>query len=113
MNKFHFLSLICLVLGIAFLFFGFLSGFVEVGIFFIIPYISGSGLFGFFGFIFIIASFFLFLFGLTNLIGNENYEPEDSEFKTRKKTSIKSGGVILIGPIPIVFGSSWKIRFKA
>ncbi|RLF92053.1 hypothetical protein DRN50_09415 [Thermococci archaeon] len=26
-----------------------------------------------------------------------------------KKTSFKGGGVILIGPIPIVFGSNWKI----
>jgi len=109
MNKFHFLSLICLVLGIAFLFFGFLSGDVEAGIFFIIPYISGSGLFGFFGFICIIASIFIFLFGLTNFIQNDIYATKDLNIKPRKKTSIKGGGVVLIGPIPIVFGSSWKI----
>lgn len=109
MNKFHILSLICLILGIAFLFIGFISGDVETGIFFIIPYISGSGIFGFFGFVFIIASIFLFLFGLTNFIENEINEPVGSQFKSRKKTSIKGGGVILIGPIPIVFGSSWKI----
>ncbi|KYK21561.1 hypothetical protein AYK21_04640 [Thermoplasmatales archaeon SG8-52-2] len=109
MNKFHFLSLVCLFLGIVFLFIGFILGDVEAGIFFIIPYISGSGLFGFFGFVFIIASTFLFLFGLTNFIENEINEPADSELKSRKKTSIKGGGVILFGPIPIIFGSSWKI----
>jgi len=109
MNKFHFLSLVCLFLGIVFLFIGFILGDVEAGIFFIIPYISGSGLFGFFGFVFIIASIFLFLFGLTNFIENEINEPADSELKSRKKTSIKGGGVILFGPIPIIFGSSWKI----
>jgi uncharacterized protein (TIGR00304 family) len=109
MNKFHFLSLISLVLGIVFLFIGILSGDVEGCIFFIMPYISGSGIFGFFGFVFIIGSIFLFLFGLTNFIEKEVYESEDSEFKPRKKKSIKAGGVVLIGPIPIIFGSSWKI----
>ena len=109
MNKFHFLSLFCLVFGIVFLFIGFLSGDAEAGFFFFIPYISGSGVFAFLGFVFIVASIFLFLFGLTSFIEDEIYQPEDSELKPRKKTSIKGGGVILIGPIPIVFGSSWKL----
>lgn len=109
MNKFHILSLISLVLGIVFLFIGILSGDVEAGIFFIMPYISGSGIFGFFGFVLIIASIFLFLFGLTNFIENEINDPVDSELRPRKKSSFKGGGVVLIGPIPIIFGSSWKI----
>jgi uncharacterized protein (TIGR00304 family) len=109
MNKFHFLSLFCLVLGILFLFFGFLSDEVTAGIIFILPYISGSGLFAFLGFVFIIASIFLFLFGLTIFIENEINEPEGSELKSHKKSSIKGAGVILVGPIPIVFGNSWKL----
>jgi len=109
MNKFHFLSSFCLVLGIVFLFIGFLSGDIEAGIILILPFISGSGIFGFLGFIFILVSFFLFLFGLTSLFQDDFYKTEDSEFKTNKKPSVKGGGVVLIGPIPIIFGSSWKI----
>jgi uncharacterized protein (TIGR00304 family) len=34
---------------------------------------------------------------------------EKDETISREKTSVKGGGVVLIGPIPIVFGSNWKI----
>ena len=37
----------------------------------------------------------------------EIYEPEfEEEKKRKKKTEAKAGGVVLIGPIPIVFGES-------
>ncbi|KYK31301.1 MAG: hypothetical protein AYK22_08055 [Thermoplasmatales archaeon SG8-52-3] len=109
MNKFHFLSLFFLALGIVFLFLGFLFGDVKAGFIFILPFISGSGIFAFLGFIFIIASIFLYLFGFTSIIQNDSYNNEESEIKPRKKTSLKSGAVVLIGPIPIVFGNSIKL----
>ena len=43
--------------------------------------------------------------------GFEEYEEEEWERK-RKKTEVKAGGVVLIGPIPIVFGES-KYAFYA
>ena len=36
----------------------------------------------------------------------EEYEPEFEEERRKKKTEVKAGGVVLIGPIPIVFGES-------
>ncbi len=37
----------------------------------------------------------------------EIYEPEfEEERRRKKKTEVKAGGVVLIGPIPIVFGES-------
>ena len=109
MNKIHLLSLFCLISGITFLFIGFLSGDVETGFFIVFPFISGSGIYAFLGFVFIVASIFLFLFGLTGFIENYSYTSENSELKPCKKTSFKGGGVLLIGPIPIVFASNWKI----
>ncbi len=108
MNKFHFFSLLCLILGIVFFYFGFLSGDVETGVFVIFPVLAGSGIYAFFGFVFIIIAIFLFMFGFTNYNEIDEYQTENSELKPRKKTSVKGGGVVLIGPIPIVFASNWK-----
>ncbi len=36
----------------------------------------------------------------------EIHEPEFEEERRKKKTEVKAGGVVLIGPIPIVFGES-------
>ena len=109
MNRFHFLCLVFLVFGIVFFYLGFINGEVETGIFFIFPFISGSGIYSFLGFIFIILSIFLFIFGFTNYSLKEDIQPENYEPKTSRKTSIKGGGVVLVGPIPIVFASNWKI----
>jgi uncharacterized protein (TIGR00304 family) len=109
MNKFHFLSLLCFIAGISFFLLGFLHGDVESGFFIIFPFISGSGIYAAIGFILIFIAILAFMFGFTS-----SYEPyestdENHEDKPRKKTSVKGGGVVLIGPIPIVFGSNWKI----
>jgi uncharacterized protein (TIGR00304 family) len=98
-----------LILGIILLFLGILSGDVEAGIFIVFPFVSGTGIHAFLGFIFILASVFLFLVGLTDFFELDINKTEDSELKPRKKTSFKGGGVVLIGPIPIVFASNWKI----
>ena len=39
------------------------------------------------------------------LIEEEGY----GEVYPKKKVSVKGGGVVFVGPIPIVFGSNWKI----
>ena len=52
----------------------------------------------------------LFIFGFTNISGISGLNVDlDNECQPQKKTSVKGGGVVLIGPIPIVFGSNWKI----
>ena len=109
MNKFHFLSLFCLMAGIVFFGLGFLSGDVETGVFVVFPFLAGSGIYAFFGFIFIFIAFLLFMFGFTSHFGSDEFPTNYGEYQPRKKTSLKGGGVVLIGPIPIVFGSNWKI----
>jgi len=109
MNKFHFLSLFCLIVGIVFFGLGFLSGDVETGIFVVFPFLAGSGIYAFLGFIFIFIAFLFFMFGFTTYTESDEFRKKYDEYQPQKKTSVKGGGVVLIGPIPIIFGSNWKI----
>ena len=109
MNRYHLFSFIFLIAGIIFFFIGVLSDDVETGFLIVFPFIAGSGIFAFLGVICIVLAFFMYLFAFS--VGfrcNDLDEFEDNNFKS-KKTSIKGGGVVLIGPIPIIFGSNWKI----
>ncbi len=64
----------------------------------------------------IVFGVFLVLRGLTESYEEDIFkEPEFEDFleeeydereRRRKKTEVKTGGVVLIGPIPIVFGES-------
>jgi len=113
MNKYHFLSLICFIISIILFILGFLHGELQTGIFLIFPFISGSGVYAFTGFILIFIAMLLFVFGFST--DYKSYELSDEskinqkESQPTKKMSFKGGGVVLIGPIPIVFGSNWKI----
>jgi len=109
MNKCHILSLFCFIIGIIFLALGFLQGDVEGGVFVVFPFIAGSGIFAFLGVILIIIAILLFMFGFASGIETDQPDYDYKEQPPQKKTSVKGGGVVLIGPIPIVFGSNWKI----
>ena len=106
MNKYHLLSLIFFILGIISFTIGVLSGEVEAGFILIFPSIIGSGITAFLGFIFIFFAIILFMFGFTRATIPDEY---CSDEHSKTKTSVKGGGVVLIGPIPIIFGSNWKI----
>lgn len=106
MNRYRVLSLVCFILGIAFFVVGFLSGEIQGGVFVIFPFIAGSGIYALAGFILIFLAMLLFIFGFaSNIKPDETYEHGEPT----KRSSVKGGGVVLIGPIPIVFGSNWKI----
>jgi len=109
MNKFHFFSLFCLFAGIVFFFLGFLSGDVKTGFFIIFPFLSGSGINAFLGFVLIIIAIFLFMLGFSNYNEIDEFQTDKFQDRTNKKSSLKAGGVVLIGPIPIVFASNYKI----
>jgi len=76
--------------GIVLLILAYIRGDVETGLFVIFPFIHGSGPLAFAGILLIILSFFLFVFSLP-------FEKERVEKKT--------GGILLIGPIPVIFAS--------
>jgi len=78
------------------------SGDVQTGFFVVFPFIVGSGIYALLGLIFLFVSILLFVFGF-------GVKHEKDEITSKEKTSVKGGSVVLIGPIPIVFGSNWKI----
>jgi uncharacterized protein (TIGR00304 family) len=87
------------------------SGEVETGFIVVFPFLIGSGLYAFLGFIFFILAFLCFVGGFSyTSVSDGVYEEEGyGEVYPKKKVSVKGGGVVFVGPIPIVFGSSWKI----
>ncbi len=110
MNNYYKFSLLFFICGITLFIVGIIEGNIEGGIFIIFPFIIGSGFYALFGIIFFFFSILLFMFGLNR----SNAESINLQFGKNKqdiksKKSVKSGGVILIGPIPIVFGSNWRI----
>ena len=109
MNKLQIFSFICLLLGILFFGIGFFYGNIDAGIFILFPYISGTGIYSFIGFLSIFISIIIFFFGFLDNFQEKNIETCNKIPKPSKNTSIKGGGVVLVGFIPIVFGSNWKI----
>lgn len=109
MNKYHFLSLVFLIGAVILFIIGFLEGDIQGGIFFIFPFVVGSSIFLLIGIllIFLAVIFYIFGFARFDFPDKEHSVPSDEIFE--KKSRIRGGGVILIGPIPIVFGSSWKV----
>jgi uncharacterized protein (TIGR00304 family) len=96
---------VLIILGIITLTFAVLSGEVEIGIVIIFPFLLGSGLTAFLGFIFIFFAIIFLIFGFIRVAIGEEYDIEEHQ----KKMSIKGRSVVLIGPIPIIFGFNWKI----
>ena len=82
----------CTVLcaGIVLLILAYVRGDAGAGVFIIFPFLYGTGILAFAGVLLIILSFFLFAFSLP-------FEKERAEKKT--------GGILLIGPLPVIFAS--------
>jgi uncharacterized protein (TIGR00304 family) len=98
MNRYTLLSILAFISGLLLIVLGVLTGEVQGGLFLIFPFVIGSGIYATLGILLIIASFFLFMLPLST-------NPIDR--KTNSK--IKGGGILLLGPIPIIIGSNWKI----
>lgn len=112
MNKFFVLSLVCFIAS-GFLFaFGVYSGEVEVGLVVFIPFIMGRGFYALFGVLLVFLGFVFLMFGQFHgfsLQSSNEHDEKDQGLSKGKTSSFKGGGVVLIGPIPIVIGSNWKI----
>jgi len=110
MNRHHLLPLVFFISGIVFFSLGILTGEIEIGIVLIFPFIVGSGIHAFLGFISIFIAIILFMIGFVSKFSSDDLNVHKKDInQTNKKTSVKGGGIILIGPIPIVFGTNWKI----
>ncbi|MCD6171488.1 MAG: DUF131 domain-containing protein [Thermoplasmata archaeon] len=81
--------------GLIFIIASFLIGESKAGIFIIFPFIYGNGLLAFIGIILIFLSFLFPIF---------SFKIEGKEIK-----NIKTGGIIFIGPLPIIFSNDSRI----
>ncbi|MBS3816105.1 MAG: DUF131 domain-containing protein [Candidatus Thermoplasmatota archaeon] len=100
--------------GILFVLLGVIEGDATITLLFFIPVISGSGIYLLIGVLLIFLSFILFFVLSTVGYSSERsgkVEERRPAEKTSKKES-KYGGVIFIGPIPIVFGKDKSIAKK-
>ncbi len=94
------------IFGIIFLILGFLKGEMEGGLFIIFPFIYGTGIFSMFGVILIFISFLLYFLSIFSRLEIEY--TDEAELKRMEK---KSGGIIFIGPFPIIVSSDTKFAF--
>jgi len=92
---------------------GVLNGEAEVGVVLIFPFIIGSGILSLLGMMFLFFGVLLYMSGLYhhNLCGHPIVGNEVSHESSKPK--LRGGGVVLIGPIPIIFGTSWKMTIVA
>jgi len=110
------ISLSMIVSGILLVIYGITSGEMQVALFLIFPVIYGTGIVGLISILLIFLGFFLafLFFAIFPHPIEEPYEPMEIEQpQMEKKSRIKGGGVVLIGPIPIVFGSDARMAIFA
>ena len=106
MNKFHLLSMIFFILGFGLILLAISSGEVKGGFFVVFPFLVGAGIYASLGILLIFLAFVMLIFGIFESFKGENFEIEPIE-KPEKK--VEGGGVVLIGPFPIVFGTNSRI----
>jgi len=107
-----------LILGIILIAFSVATGGAKVGLLFIIPFVVGTDLYSALGILFIILAFVLwFLLPFRELerhfVGERGERGEQEQviygpMPPRHGARKKAGGVVFIGPIPIIFGSDPK-----
>ena len=102
MNIFRKFSLIFFICGLITIVHGVNNVTMQVGFFLIFPIIFGSSLYAFFGFVLIVISLFLFTFDFYNKDIVSIHNQINKEGYITKNNKIHKGGVILIGPIPIL-----------
>lgn len=103
--KLSHLSIILLILGFAVMIIGIITGESKAGIFLIFPYVVTSSPITILGIILIFLGFIILF--LVPALTLEDTRIEESYIDRDRK--VEYGGVILIGPFPIAFGSSKKL----
>lgn len=101
-------SIILFASGMTALIMAALSGEVDFGLVLVFPVIWGTGILSAVGIFMIFAGIFLFYISFFFLIPPPVPEYGAHIDDITQESRSHAGGVILIGPIPIVFGSDWK-----
>lgn len=112
MNKYLLVAILLLSAGIAFLVISAFYGEGEVGLILFIPFFYGDDVWAVLG---IICIVFAMLLGFIGVASRTLYFPMRSDESEKqiefaeRKVEKKIGGVVLIGPVPIAFGSDIKM----
>jgi len=106
MNRVQTLACFLIAFGIGLFLIGLVQGDVQTGIIVVFPFIMGTSAFAAAGMLLVFLGIVLFFYG-----GMKAYESMHGQLSKEDTahTSVKIGGVVLIGPIPIIWGSNWKI----
>jgi len=107
MDKRNIIPVIVLLAGISLVIFSILEGEANIALLFIVPMIYGTGVYLAIGILLIFLSFIMFFLFLGH---PKVVNREIKKTKTQKDSSY--GGVIFIGPIPIIFGKDKSIAKK-
>lgn len=103
-----YIPLIVFFIGVGLIILSIFRGEAEVALFLIFPVIYGSGVLSVIGIFMIFGSFLLFFF-LPLRRSPEGKERREEWEKQETRSGSKFGGVVFIGPIPIVFGKDKSI----
>ena len=99
-------GLLLVLLGVALLAWSALRGDLRVGLFLVVPFVYGTGLLPFVGFVLVLVGAFLALTAGFERIAPEpgtRFEAPQAERRTRH------GGFVLVGPLPIVWGNDRRL----
>ena len=99
------LALVALLAGLALIGLGVARGDVRVGLFLIIPFVYGTGIAPALGMLLLFAAAFLWMVGRVTAYAG----PPPPEAGAPIERRSRSGGVVLLGPIPIVWGSDRRV----
>ena len=118
MNRFLAIAILLLFCGIALLGFSVAEGESSAGVFVVFPVLIGSGIWAFLGMMCIMGAlifgfmgFGARLAGFGDFDSSEPGEPQRQGQGPRQRTgpAVRGGGVVFIGPLPIIFGSDTKL----
>lgn len=109
------LSLIVIAAGLAILIYSIVTGGSKLYLFLFFPLIVTDDIFGILGALFLIIGFIALFASITfyrarSVIG-QMLDLEDGEYEVQVgKPKVTTGGMLFIGPIPIVWGSDKKVN---
>ncbi len=101
-----------LIVGLAVLAFGFLQGEATFSLIVIFPLVTATGPWSVLGIVLMIAGFFLSFLGMAAPVESQPLPPPEPAPATGappQPAARRWGGVVFLGPVPIVFGSDPKM----
>lgn len=115
MRRLSLVALLCLFGGVALLAYGAATGEGQVTLFIIFPVFTGTGLAPLAGMLLIVAAMFLWFASFAGFPAKPAAGPETPAPSTPPSAAPaaapprKFGGVVFLGPIPVVFGSDARV----